>query len=114
MPAVAQLVLQNKAHQFLRRRRHILKALTEGHHGKSVVLKRLYHHGGVPSVMGDLPDVIPLTQLADELLDKSIVDDVALRGMDIAAFRPLVIRHMIAPNAQGKRFLRKPEEGHDP
>ena len=63
--------------------------------------------------MGDFPDVIPLAQLTDELLDKSIVDDVALRGVDIAALRPLVIRHMVAPNAQGKRFLRQPEEGHD-
>ena len=106
MPAVAQLVLQHEAHQFLRRRRHILKALTEGHHGKTVVLKRLHHHGGVPSVMGDFPDVIPLAQLTDELLDKAIVDDVALCGVDIAALRPLVIRHMIAPNTQGKRFLR--------
>ena len=103
---MAQLVLQNKAHQLFSWRGHILKALTEGHHGKTVVLKRLHHHGGVPPVMGDFPDVIPLAQLTDELLDKAVVNDVALRGVDKPTFRPLVIRHMIAPDAQGKRFLR--------
>ena len=61
MPAVAQLVLQNKAHQFLRRRRHILKALTEGNDCKAHAFQILNHLDSSPTVKGDFPDVEPLT-----------------------------------------------------
>ena len=102
--------LQHQPHQLLGRRGHVLEALPEGDHGEAVVLQRLHHHGRVPAVVGDLADVVALAQLADELLDEAVVDDVALRGLDEALLLPHVVHDVVAPHAQGKRVLRQPEE----
>ena len=109
MPAVIQLPLQHDAHQFLGRRRHIPEALSEGHHIEAVILQGLHHHGGVPSVVGYFPDVEPFSQLGNELLDKAVMHHVALGRMDETPALPLVIHHMVAPDAQLHGFLREPE-----
>ena len=87
---MAELVLQHEAHQLLGRRTHVPKALAKRHHCEAIVLQRLHHHGGVPPVVSDLADVVALAQLADELLNEAVVDDVALRGLDEALLLPYV------------------------
>ena len=109
MPAVVQLPLQHDAHQFLGRRAHVTEALSERHHVETVVFQGLHHHGGVPSVIGDFPDVEPFAQLRDELLNEAIMHHVALGRMDKALALPFVVHHMIAPDAQLHGVLREPE-----
>ena len=96
---MVELALQHDAHELLRGRGHIPEALSEGYHREAVILQRLYHHGGVPPVVGDLPDVELLAQFQDELLDEAIVDDVALSRHDEALFLPFVIHDVITPDA---------------
>ena len=104
-------VLQYDAHQFFRRGRHVAEALSEGDHGKTIVLQSLNHHRGVPAVIGDFPDVIALTQLTDEFLNEAVVNDIAFGGLNKSLPLPLVVHHMIPPNAQCKRIFRQPEKG---
>ena len=109
MPAVIQLPLQHDAHQFLGGRTHVPEALSEGHHVEAVILQGLHHHGGIPSVIGDFPDVEPFAQLRDELLDEAVMHHVPLGRMDEALTLPFVVHHMIAPDAQLHGVLREPE-----
>ncbi|MPN61638.1 hypothetical protein SDC9_209376 [bioreactor metagenome] len=55
-----ELAFQHNAHQLFGRRTHVLKPLPERNHGKAVIFQRLDHHGGVPAIIGDFPDVVPL------------------------------------------------------
>ena len=49
-------------------------------------------------------------QVADELFNEAVMHDVPLGGHELAFCLPLVVQHMVAPDAQLKRFLRQPEE----
>ena len=109
MPAVIQLPFQHDAHQFLGRRAHISKALSKRHHVEAVVLQSLHHHGGIPSVIGDFPNVEPFAQLRDELLNEAVMHHVALGRMNEALAFPFVVHHMIAPDAQLHGVLGEPE-----
>lgn len=114
MTTVCQLVFQHNAHQFFRRGRHILEALSEGNHRESIVLQRLYHHGRIPAVVGDFTDVVAFAQLADKLLDETVMDNVAFGGLDESHPRPLVIWHMVAANSQRQCIFREPEKRKNP
>ena len=81
MATMVQLPLQYQPHQLFRRRTHVPEPLAEGNHGEAIILQRLHHHGGVPPVISDFFDVEPLTQLQDELLDKTVMDNVSLCSM---------------------------------
>ena len=109
MPAVVQLVLQHDPHQFLRGRGHITESLPERNHGKAVSFKVLHHLRGIPPIICDLADIVFLTQIADELFDISVVDDVSLRGLQVSLPFPDIVLDVVAPDAHRKRILRKPE-----
>ena len=104
-------VFQYDAHQFLRRGRHVTKALPERDHRKTVVLQSLHHHRGVPAVIGDFANIVALTQITDEFLNETIVNDIAFGRLNETLPLPLVVHHVIPPNAQCKRILRQPEKG---
>ena len=106
---MGNFLFQNKFHQFLGRRRHILEALSERHDREAHALKVLYHLYGSPAVKGDLSDVEPLSELLDELFNVSVVDDVALRGHKDAPPFPQIVRNMVAPHTKIKSFFRYPE-----
>ena len=110
MPTVVELAFKHDAHQFLRRRTHVLVALTEGYHGEAIILQILHHHAGVPAVVGNLADVIALIQLADELLNETVVHHIALGGHDVPLALPYIVHHVVAAYAQRKRVFRQPEE----
>ena len=57
MPAVRYFLFQCQLHQFLRRRTHILEALTEGNNGESPSFEVLHHLHRAPSVESNLTDV---------------------------------------------------------
>lgn len=77
MATVGDPLLENKFHQLLGRRAHVLKALAERYHGKTHALKVLYHLYSSPSVEGDLSDVVAFAKVLDELLDEAVVDHVS-------------------------------------
>ena len=104
-------VFQYDAHQLFRRRRHVAKTLSERNHRKTVILQSLNHHRGVPAVIGDFANIVALTQITDEFFNETIVNDIALGRLDKSLSLPLVVHHMIPPNAQSKRILRQPEKG---
>ena len=81
-------LFQNKFHQFLCRRRHILIALPEGNHGKAQPFQILRHLHRAPAVEGDLADVVLCAQFFNKFLDIAVVDDVALRRVNEALPRP--------------------------
>ena len=50
------------------------------------------------------------SQIHNELFDKSIVDHVAFRGVDIALSFPHIVKHMVTATSQFQGFFRQPEE----
>ena len=76
MPAVGDPLFQYQLHELLRRRGHVLEALTEGHDGKAHALQILDHLDRAPAVEGDLPDVEFFAQTLDELFDIAVVGKV--------------------------------------
>ena len=103
-------MLQYDAHQFFRRGRHVPEALSKGDHCKTIVLQSLDHHRGVPAVIGNFADVVALAQFTDEFLNETIVNDIALGRLNKSLPFPLVVHHMIPPNAQCKCVLGQPEK----
>ena len=72
MPAMVQLSLKYQSHQFFCRWTHIPEVLSKGNHGETVIFQSLNHHGGIPAVIRNFPDVEPFSHLEDELLNKAI------------------------------------------
>src|SRR5699024_4522074 len=101
--------LQGQLHELLGGRAHILEALTEGHHSEAHALQVLHHLHSSPAVKGNLTDVEPFSQPLDEFFDITVVDDVALRSLEISLPFPDVIRNVVAPDAQVKGLFRYPE-----
>ena len=81
MTAVGHTLLQHQLHQFLGGWGHILETLPEGNHGETHALQILHHLNSAPAVKGDLPDVEPLSQPLDELLDVAVMDYISLGGL---------------------------------
>ena len=54
------------------------------------------NHGSPPSIEGDLPNVVFLSKFSYELLNESIVHDVAFRGLDEALPLPDVIWNVVS------------------
>ena len=96
--------------QFLRWGRHILKPLPEGNHRKSHIFQVLHHLRGIPTVVGDLDDVVLFSQPLDEPFNKSVMDHIPFRGENVSLPLPHIIKDMIPAAAQFQRFLRQPEE----
>ena len=91
-------------------RAHIFEALSERYDCESHPLKILGHLHGSPSVKGNLQDVIGLTQLLDDFLDKSVVNDIAFCRHQIPLLIPDIIRNGCPAHTLGDRVLRYPEE----
>ena len=64
-------------------------------------------------VEGNLPDVEPFTEVFDEFLDVSVVDDVALGGFEISLPLPDIVGNMVELYSQVERFFRHPEVRQD-
>ena len=96
--------------ELLGRRAHIFEALTERHNCESHPLKVLGHLHGSPSVKGNLPNVIGLAQLLDDLLNETVMDDIALGRHQVALLIPDIIRNGCSAHTLGDRILRYPEE----
>jgi hypothetical protein len=77
----------------------------KGNHGEAHVFQILHHLGGVPAVIGDFPDIVGFTQLLDEFLDETVVDDVPFGGLDEALLLPDIVKHMVTPAAQFLKCL---------
>ena len=106
-------LIQHQIHEFLGGRRHVLIALAEGHHGKAEAFQVLRHLNRAPAVEGNLRDVVAGTEILYEFFDISIVDHIALGGIDQALPLPDVVRNMIPLDSQINGILRQPEEGQD-
>lgn len=91
MPTVSNFLLQHQLHQFLGGWRHILEALSEGNHSEAHALQVLHHLHGTPSVKGDLTDVVPFSQLFNEVLNVAVVNHVALGGLEDALPFPDIV-----------------------
>ena len=113
MTAVGDSLLQHQLHQFLGGRGHILEALPEGNHGETHALQVLHHLHSAPAVKSDLPDVEPLIQPLDELLDVAVVDHVALGGLEKALLFPDVIGDVVPAHPEVEVFLWNPEVRED-
>ena len=87
------------------------EALSKWDHGKAVVLQCLHHHCGVPAVIGNFADVIAFAQFADEFFNETIVNNITFGHLNEALSFPLIVHHVIPPNAQCKGILRQPEKG---
>lgn len=111
--AVDDVPFHKELVEFLRRWRHILVALAERHDGKAHVLQVLDHLCCVPSVEGNLADVVYFAQVLDELLDEAIVDDVPFRRLDVALSFPHIVKDVVPPAAEFQRILWQPEERQD-
>ena len=96
--------------ELLGRRAHIFEALTERHNCESHPLKVLSHLHGSPSVKGNLPNVIGLAQLLDDLLNETVMDDIALGRHQVALLIPDIIRNGCSAHPLGDRILRYPEK----
>ena len=81
MAAVSNSLLQDQLHQFLCRRAHILKALPEGNDCKAHSFKVLNHLHCAPTVKGDFAYIEMFTQVFNELLNETIMNDVSLCGL---------------------------------
>ena len=66
-----------------------------------------------PAVEGYLRDVVAGTEILYEFLDISIVDHIALGGIDQALPLPDVVRDVIPLDPQINGIFRQPEEGQD-
>ena len=99
MPSVGDPLFTNEVHEFLGRRGHLFKALPERDDGKAHALKILYHLDSSPSVESNLTDVEPVTEIFDELLNESVVNDVAFRGFEIPLFLPEIVGNVVTPDA---------------
>ena len=109
MTAVGDLLLQHQLHQFLGGRGHILEALSEGDDREAHALKVLHHLHSAPAVESDLPDVELLAEPLDKLLDVAVVDDVALRGLEVPLPLPHIVRDVVTPDAEVEVVLWNPE-----
>ena len=105
--------LEHQFHELLCRGRHVFETLSERHDRKACVSEILAHLHRAPTVIRDFLDVVFLTELDNELLDKAIVNYVAFGGHCRALCFPHVIRNMIASDALVESFLRHPEEWED-
>src|SRR5699024_867487 len=103
------LFLQHQLHQFLGRRTHILKALSEWDYCKAHALQVLHHLHSAPSVKGDLTDVEPFAEVLDKFLNVAIVDHIALGGHQHTLALPQVIGDMVTAHTEIEGFLRYPE-----
>ena len=110
---MGDFLFQYQLHQFLGRRRHILKALPEGNDCEAHALQILHHLHGSPAVKGDLPDIEPLAQLLDEFLNVAVMHYIALSSHQYTLSFPLVIGNMISAHTQVKGFFRYPEVGQN-
>ena len=57
------------------------------------------------SVESDLTDVEAFAQLEDELLNETVVNDVAFRGFYESLRFPFVIHDMVSADAERERFF---------
>ena len=113
MPAVGDPLLKDQIHELLGRRRHIFKSLAERNNGKAHALEVLYHLDSSPAVKGDLTDIEPVPEILDELLDKSVMNDIAFGRFEIAFLLPEVVRNVITPHTKINVVLRNPEVGEN-
>lgn len=113
MSAMGDAFLEDELHKFLGRRAHVLEALPERNHSESHFSQVLNHLDGAPPVEGNLPDVVLLPQVIYEFFNKSIVDDIAFRCLEVSLLFPHVIGHMIPLHTKVNRILRHPEIGKD-
>ena len=109
MSTVGDLFLKHQFHQFFGGRGHILEALSERNHREAHTLKVLHHLDSAPTVKGNLTDVVAFTQAFDEFFDVTIVNDIALGGLQEALPFPNIIRHMVAPDTQVEVIFGYPE-----
>ena len=109
MSAVGDAFLQYQLHQLFGRRAHILKALPEGDDRKAHTLKVLDHLDSSPAVEGNLTDIEPFSKPFDELFDISIMDYVALGGLQETLSFPHIVRDMIPVDPLVDVFFRYPE-----
>ena len=110
---MSDLLFQDQLHQLFGRRRHVLEALTEGNNCKSHPFQVLDHLNGSPAVKGDFLDVELFTQLFDEFLDVSVVNDIAFGGFQEALFLPYIIGNMIPLYSQIQAVFRNPKVRQD-
>lgn len=80
--AVGYLLFKHQFHQFFGRRGHIFKPLSERHDCKAHALEVLNHLHRTPAVKSYLSNIETLTEPFNELLDKTIVNHVALGGLE--------------------------------
>ena len=109
MSAMCYPLFKCQLHQLLGRRTHILIPLSERNNGKSHALKVLYHLHSSPPVKCNLFDMKFCSQLINELLDKSIMDDIALGGLKTSLGCPYIIWDMIPSDTQPHVIFRYPE-----
>ena len=91
MPVVGDPPGEDEVHEFLRRGRHAGEALPKGHDREAHAVQVLRHLDRAPPVEGDLLDVELLAELADELLNEPVVDDVPLGGLQEPLLLPEVV-----------------------
>lgn len=107
--AVGYLLFKHQFHQFLCRRRHILKSLSERYDSKSHALKVLHHLNCAPTVESYLSDIETLTEPFNEFLNKAVVNHISLGGLQVALTFPHIIRDMVTVYTQGQIILGNPE-----
>lgn len=108
--AVCNLLLQHQFHQFLCRRAHILKSLTERHYREPHSFQVLYHLHRSPPIERNLFYVIFRTEVFDKVLHVSVVDDIALRGDYLSTTEPSVVWNVVAFYSQIYRVFGYPKE----
>ena len=109
MRTVGNLLLKHQFHQFLGRRGHILEPLSERNYREAHALKVLHHLDGTPSVEGNLPDVVQLTEPLDEFFDIPVVDNIAFRGLEVALTLTNILWHMIPSHTKCQVIFWNPE-----
>ncbi len=106
-------LLKGQRHQFLCRRTHAYKPLSHRNHGKPIILKILRDLSGSPSVIGNLPDVEPISKRFNKLLDITVMNHVSFRQLDVSLFFPEIIRNVVPFYSEINRIFQNPEIWQD-
>ena len=114
LPPWASLLGDDQLLELARGRRHRAEPLAELDHFGALVLEPERDVGGVPGVVGDLADLEEAAIAPDPLLDRAVVDDVALGRLDEALGGPQVVGDTVALGALPQVLRRHEVVGEHP
>ena len=100
--AVGYFLFKHQFHQFLCRWGHILETLSERHDCKAHALEVLHHLHSAPAVESYLSDIESLSEPFNELLNETVMNHIALGGLEATLTLPHIVGNMVAVHAQGQ------------